>query len=112
MLLKKLIGDAMQLLVVHVASLVCLTGPAVGFDFKLKSAPHAEAKDRLFLVKEERKSVDDLIFTSVRIISINQSKRHVQNWHLNAQLRAQTAAQVAELGKQALVEADHRIDRK
>src|SRR5437762_8279344 len=75
----------------------------------LKSAPDAKAKDRLFLVKEERKPVDHLIFTSVGIISINQAKRHVENWHLDAKFGADTTADISELVKEALIKSDHGV---
>src|ERR1041384_8346443 len=99
-------------LVVHAASLVCLIGPGpVGawLRYSLKSASDAKAKDRLFLVKEERKSVDHLILTGIWIISINQAKRHVENRHLNANFRAHAAADVAEFCKQTLVQSDHGV---
>src|SRR5262245_51980498 len=75
----------------------------------LKSAPDAKAKDRLFLVKEEREPVDHLIFASVGIISINQAKRHVKNRHLNAKFGADTAADIGELVKKALVEPNYCV---
>src|SRR6184192_2001986 len=75
----------------------------------LKSASDAKAKDRLFLVKEDRRSVDQLILTGIWIISINQAKRHVQNRHLNADFSAHAAADIAEFCEQALVQSDHCV---
>src|SRR5437764_2189811 len=75
----------------------------------LKSASDAKAKDRLFLVKEERKSVDHLILTGIWIIRIDQAKRHVQNRHLNADFRAHAAADVVEFCEQALVQSNHGV---
>src|SRR5262245_42854140 len=77
--------------------------------YLLKTAPFANAEDRLSLVKEERKSVDDLIFTSIGIISINQTKRHVKNGHLNTNLSPNAAAKVGEFIEQALVKSNNRI---
>ena len=101
-----------NLLVVPAAGLVCLDGPPYQTRIplnSLKSAPDAKAKDRLFLVKEERKPVDHLIFASVGIISINQAKRHVKNWHLNPYFGADTAAEVGELVKKTLIKPHHRV---
>ena len=75
----------------------------------LKSAAYAEPKDGLFLVKEEGKPVYRLVATRVGIISINQSKWHVQNRDLQPQLPAHAAADIGEFSKQTLVKPDDRI---
>ena len=98
------------MLVVHAACLVCLIGdPLSGSVNCLKSAAYAESKDALFLVKEEWKTINDLVFPRVGIISINKTKRHVENRYLKANFGAHTAADVRELREQTLVKADHRI---
>src|SRR5207244_1556668 len=71
----------------------------------LESAAHAEAKDALFLVEEEWKPINHLVATRVGIISIDEAKRHVENRYLEPNLGAHTAANVAELREQTLVEA-------
>src|SRR5258707_9329934 len=56
-ILLKFFERRLNLLVVQAARLVCLTGdPLSGSVNRLKSAADAEAKDTLFLVKEERKT--------------------------------------------------------
>src|SRR6266404_3128704 len=77
----------------------------------LKSAANAEAEHALFLAlaKEEGKTIDNLVFPSVGIISINKTKRHVENRYLETNLGAHTAADVGELGEQALIKAHHGI---
>src|SRR5437870_3589433 len=71
----------------------------------LKSAAYAEPKDAFFLVKEERKTVDDLVATRVGIISINEAKRHVENRYLDAKLGAHAGAEVGKLRKQTLIKS-------
>src|SRR5438874_2273890 len=72
-ILLNLRGDLTNQLVVHLARLVCLIGhPRSGSVNCLKSAAYAEPKDALFLVKEEWKTIYDLIFPRVGIISINK----------------------------------------
>src|SRR5438132_6474085 len=75
------------------------------FSSFLKSAAYAEPKEPLFLVKEKRKTVDDLVATCVGIISINEAKRHVENRHLDPKLGAHAGAVVGKLRKQTLIEA-------
>src|SRR5258706_4259246 len=62
----------------------------------LKSAAYTEAKNALFLVEEKWKTVNRLVFPRVGIISINKTKRHVQNRYLKAHFGADAAAYVAE----------------
>ncbi len=68
----------------------------------LECAAYAKAKDTLFLVKEERKPVNDLVLTGVGIIGINEAKRHVENRYLKTNLSAQAAANVTEIREEAL----------
>src|SRR3989442_619301 len=75
----------------------------------LESAAHAEAKDALFLVEEEWKSINHLVATRVGIISIDEAKRHVKNRYLETNLGAHAAANVAKLREQTLVESHDRI---
>jgi hypothetical protein len=75
----------------------------------LKSAAYAEPEDGLFLVKEERETINDLVLPGVRIISINKPKRHVENGYLDAELGAHAAADVAKLREQTLIKADDGV---
>src|SRR2546426_4861805 len=75
----------------------------------LKCAAYAEPKYALFLVKEEWKTIDDLVFPSVGIISINEAKRHVQNRYLEAKLGSEAATDVGKLRKQTFIQPDYRV---
>src|SRR5207245_2768154 len=75
----------------------------------LKSAADAEPKHALFLVKEKWKTINDLVLPRVGIISINKTKRHVENRYLEADLSAHTGPDVGELREQTLTQADHGI---
>ena len=99
-----------QPLVVHAACLVCLIGdPFAGAVNCLKCAAYAEPKDALFLVKEEWKTIDDLVLPGVGIISINEAKRHVKNRYLETKLGTHAATDVAKLRKQTFIQPDHRV---
>ena len=69
----------------------------LGRFLNLEGAADAETKDALFLVKNEWKPLNNLIAPGVGIISINNAKRHVENWDLKADFGANAAAQVAKL---------------
>ena len=69
-----------------------------GFD-SLEGAAYAEAEDALFLVKDKWKPINDLILPGVWIIRINEAKRHVQNWDLEADFGTEAAADVAKFGE-------------
>jgi hypothetical protein len=75
----------------------------------LKSAAYAEPENALFLTKDKWKTVNELVFPRVGIISINKAKRHVENWNLKANLGAHTAPYIRELGEQTFIKADYGI---
>src|SRR5258708_29420357 len=75
----------------------------------LKGAAYAESKDALFLAKEEWKTINNLVFPRVGIISINKTKRHVENRYLEADLGAHTSPDVGELREQTFIKADYGI---
>src|SRR5919199_185129 len=78
--------------------------------WRLKSSTHAEAEDALALVEEERVPVNDLVRPGRRIVRVNYAERHVDDGHLETQLRAEARAYVAaQAGEEALVQAHQSV---
>src|SRR5207249_10426841 len=73
----------------------------------LEGATDAATKDAVLLVKNEWKPLNNLIAPGVGIISINNAKRHVENWDLRANFGADAAAHVAKLGEETLTQPRH-----
>ena len=63
----------------------------------LKSAAYAEPEDALLFGKDEWKTINELVFPRVGIISINKTKRHVKNRYLETDFAAHAAPYIGKL---------------
>src|ERR1044071_7758426 len=84
--------------------------PPVWFTFKgLKSSTDTETENALTLVKGDARQFIRESDPRIRIIGINQTKRHVDNGHLETQLQTDAGAEIADAVEDALAETNRRI---
>ena len=87
-----------------------MCAPPVWFTFKwLKSSTDTETENALTLVEGDARQFVRESDPRVRIIGINQSKRHVDNGHLETQLKADAGAYIADAVEDALAETNRRV---
>ena len=57
---------------------------------RLKSSTDAESEDALLFIKEDARQFCDCAITRIRIICVNQAKRHIDDRHLETELKSDT----------------------
>ena len=76
---------------------------------RLECPSNRKAETAFFTRQKEIRQLASESECGIRIIKIDQAKRHIDNRNLHAQFHPDTGAKIAELGKRAVVNPHERI---